>query len=59
VELKETTYSPSSWEGTTRNIKQHFGWKTLTKDSASAIMKMYLSRVSIEDMIDKLKLEEF
>lgn len=55
---RETTYSPSSWEGTTRTIKKHFGWKTLTESSASAIMKMYLSRVSVEDMIEKLKLEE-
>jgi hypothetical protein len=58
VELKETTYSPSSWEGTTRAIKEALGIKCLTKEMAETIMKMYLSRVSVEEMIDKLKLEE-
>lgn len=56
--MKETTYSPTSWERTTRAIKEHFGWDVLTQESAKTIMKMYLSRVSVEDMIEKLKLED-
>lgn len=52
---RETPYSPTSWEGTTKAIKEHFGWKVLTKDTASAIMKMYLSRVSVEEMIKQLE----
>lgn len=56
--MKEYIYDERSWEGITQTIKQYFGWKTLTAESASDIMKMYLSRISVEEMIEKLKLEE-
>lgn len=52
---KETTYSPTSWEGTTKVIKQALGIKCLTKEMAETIMKMYLSRVSVEEMIKQLE----
>lgn len=52
---RETTYSPSSWEGTTRAIKGALGIKCLTKEMAETIMKMYLSRVSVDEMIKRLE----
>lgn len=52
--MKEAEYDSNSWEGTTRAIKAALGIKCLTKDQASAIMKMYLSRVSVEEMIEEL-----
>lgn len=55
--MKTHEYTKDSWQNVTDEIKQQLGWKTLTKESASAIMKMYLSRMSVEEMIEKLKLE--
>jgi len=55
---KEFIYDERSWEATTRKIKQHFGWKELTKQSAERIMSLYLKGVDVEKMIEILKGEK-
>ena len=55
---KEYVYDERSWEATTRKIKQHFGWKELTKQSAERIMSLYLKGVDVEHMIEILKGEK-
>lgn len=55
---KEYIYDERSWEATTRKIKQHFGWKELTKQSARRIMSLYLKGVDVEKMIEILKGEK-
>jgi hypothetical protein len=56
--MKEHTYTKGSWELVTQEIKAHFGWEVLTEKSASAIMKMYLKGVKVENMIKQLEGEE-
>lgn len=56
--MKEHTYLPSSWESVTRQIKEHFSWKTLTEESASAIMKLYLKGTPTEQIIKQLEGEK-
>ena len=55
---KEYIYDERSWENTTQQIKQHFGWKELTKESASRIMSLYIKGVDVEKMIEILKGEK-
>lgn len=53
--MRTHEYTKGSWELVTQEIKAHFGWSILTEDSASAIMKMYLKGVKVEDMIKQLE----
>ncbi|MGL5012971.1 MAG: hypothetical protein ACRC6V_01610 [Bacteroidales bacterium] len=52
---REATYSPSSWEGITRSIKEALGIKCLTKEMAGTIMKMYIAGVSLERILEELE----
>lgn len=54
--MKTHQYTKGSWQSVTDEIKQALGIKCLTKEMAETIMKMYLSRVGVEEMIKKLKL---
>jgi hypothetical protein len=56
--VKTHEYTKGSWELVTQEIKDHFGWSVLTQGSASAIMKMYLKGVKVQDMIKQLEGEE-
>lgn len=55
---REYPYHKGSWQYVITEVKKSLGINCLTSLQASAIMKMYLSRVSVEEMIDKLKLED-
>ena len=55
--MKTHIPSPTSWEGITTAIKQHFQIKCLSKSQAQAIMKLYLTGMPVEDMIKQLKEE--
>lgn len=56
--MKQATYLPTSWQSVTDKIKQHFGWKELTKESAKRIMSLYLKGADVEKMIEILKGDE-
>lgn len=53
--MKQATYSPTSWEGTTRAIKQHFGWEVLTQESAKTILALYIKGVGVQKIINVLE----
>lgn len=53
--MKTHTYTKDSWQSVTDEVKQALGIKCLTSSQASTIMKMYLSRVSVEEMIKSLE----
>lgn len=55
--MKIHEYLPNSWESITTKIKEHFCIQSLTKENASALMKLYLAGVNVEDMIKKLEKE--
>lgn len=49
--MKTHTPLPRSWEAITTQIKEHFGIESFTKEQASETMKMYITGMSVEDMI--------
>lgn len=51
----EHTYSPSSWQSVTTEVKKALDIKELSKSQAERMMKMYVLGKSLEEIITEMK----
>lgn len=53
--MKTHIYTKGSWQSVTDEIKEHFGWKVLTQESAKTILALYIKGVGVQKIIDVLE----
>ena len=51
----EHQYEISSWQSVTTEVKEALGIKQLTKKQASAMLRLYITGMCAEDIIEQMK----
>lgn len=54
----EHTYTVDSWQFVTTQVKEALGIKQLTKEDASALLRLYIAGTCAEDIIKEMKGEK-
>lgn len=54
----EHKYTPDSWESVTRSVKEALEIKSLTKSQASAMMRLYVTGMRTDEIVNQLKGEK-
>jgi hypothetical protein len=55
---REVSYTPESWESVTRLVKESLEINSLTKSQSSTIMRLYVTGVRTDEIINQLKGEK-
>ena len=55
---REVSYTPDSWESVTRSVKEALEIKSLTKSQASTMMRLYVTGMRTDGIINQMKGEK-
>ena len=52
---REVSYTPDSWEAVTRLVKEALEINSLTKSQASTMMRLYVTGMRTDEIINQMK----
>ena len=55
---REVSYTPDSWESVTRFVKEALEIKSLTKSQSSTMMRLYVTGMRTDEIVNQMKGEE-